>query len=277
MAYPLLFAALASLASAQSYAETTWLPIPSTLDNYRMFLLAGSQLPLWAGNTLARIAWYVLIPGAVAVVCGYIFSRLRFWGRDAIFMLLISSMMVPQIVFLVPTYVMLARWPLAGGNDLYGQGGHGLINQWPGLLLSGMTNPYYIFLMRQAYFNVPADFEEAARIDGANMRQIITAIYLPILRPVITVMVIFQFVETWNEYLWPLIVVGGNSAIWPITLGLQRIMAQAVALRGIPQAMASDPPFLFTVGLVAMIPTIVLYLFLQRYFVEGVEGFAVKG
>src|SRR4051794_26007977 len=163
MAYPLAFAALASLTSSQAYAETTWLPVPisPTLDNYRAFFLAGSQVPLWAGNTLARIAWYVLIPGAVAVVCGYIFSKLRFWGRDAVFMLLISSMMVPQIVFLVPTYVMLARWPLAGGNDLFGQGGHGLVNQWPSLLLSGLTNPYYIFLMRQAYFNVPTDFEEA--------------------------------------------------------------------------------------------------------------------
>jgi len=279
MAYPLAFGVAASISSVQAYNESTWFPIPDFyLENYIALFRAQSRIMLWIVNTLLRIGWYILLPGLVAVLCGYVFARLNFAGRDTVFILLLSSMMVPGIVYFVPTYVMLARWPLAGGNDLYGQGGHGFVNEWPALLIPGIVNVFYIFLMRQTFYSIAKDFEEAARVDGANTLQILARVYLPMLKPAITVMVIFQSVAIWNDYLWPLIVTGGNEAIWPVALGFQRIMFSSGAFKGQPVGnVLTDYPFAFTVATVATLPTALIFLFLQRYFVEGVQGFALKG
>jgi multiple sugar transport system permease protein len=280
MAYPLAFGIAASFTTIKVYYQSTWFPIPDSLylDNYLILFSSRARVLLWVSNTLIRIAWYVTLPGMAAVLCGYVFARLRFRGRDAVFLLLLSSLMVPGIVYHVPTYVMLARWPLAGGNNLYGQGGSGFVNEWPALLIPGIVNVYYIFLLRQTFYSIPRDFEEAARVDGASTLQVLTRIYLPMLKPAITVMVIFQFVAVWNDYLWPLIAVGGNDRIWPMALGFQRIMFSGNMVKA--QAIGSsviDYPFAFALATVATLPTVLVFLFLQRYFVEGVQGFAIKG
>jgi multiple sugar transport system permease protein len=279
MAYPLFFGIAASFSTLEAYAKSTWFPLPNSLylENYTALFTTQSSIPQWIFNTLLRIAWYVLVPGAVAVLAGYVFARLQFWGRETVFILLLSSMMVPGIVYYVPTYVMMARWPLAGGNDLWGQGGHGFINHWPAMLIPGIVNVFYIFLLRQTYFSIPKDFEEAARVDGANTLQVLTSVYLPMLKPAITVMVIFQFVAIWNDYLWPLVAVGGNEGIWPVALGFQRIMFSGASFKGSRAGTITDYPFAFTMATVATLPTILIFLFLQRYFVEGVQGFALKG
>ncbi|RIK47489.1 MAG: hypothetical protein DCC57_14295 [Chloroflexi bacterium] len=279
MAYPLLFGIAASFSSIEAYNRSTWFPVPDLyLENYIALLTAQSRIVLWVVNTVVRIAWYILVPGVIAVLCGYVFARLDFRGRDTVFVLLLSSMMVPGIVYFVPTYVMLARWPLAGGNNALGQGGHGFINEWPALLIPGLVNVFYIFLMRQTFYSIAKDFEEAARVDGASTPQILASVYLPMLKPAITVMIIFQSVAIWNDYLWPLIVTGGNEAIWPVALGFQRIMFSAGAFKGQQVGtVITDYPFAFTVATVATLPTVVVFLFLQRYFVEGVQGFALKG
>lgn len=280
MGYPLLFGALASFSTLEVYYQSVWLPIPGpfSLNNYIVIFSTQTRALLWVFNTLLRIAWYILLPGIVAVLCGYVFARLRFKGRDIVFLLLLSSLMVPGIVYFVPTYVMLARWPLAGGNDLLGQGGFGFVNRWPALLLPGIVNAFFIFLLRQTFYSIPADFEEAARIDGANTLQVLRHIYLPMLKPALTVMVIFQSVAIWNDYLWPLIAVGGNEKIWSLALGFQRIMFSGSAIKGQPGgAVILDYPFAFALATLATLPMVLLFLFLQRYFVEGVQGFAIKG
>lgn len=279
MAYPLVFGLAASFSTLEAYTQSTWFPIPDSLyvENYLVLFRVQSKIPQWIFNTLLRIGWYILIPGVVAVLCGYVFARLKFWGRDTVFTLLLISMMVPGIVYFVPTYVMIARWPLAGGNDIFGQGGYGYINQWPAMLIPGIINVFYIFLLRQTFYSIPKDFEEAARVDGATTIQVLARVYLPMLKPALTVMVIFQFVAVWNDYLWPLMVAGGNEDIWPVALGFQRMMFSGAAFKGARAGMLTDYPFAFTLATVAALPTILIFLFLQRYFVEGVQGFALKG
>jgi multiple sugar transport system permease protein len=276
MAYPLVFGAAASFTTQADFIRSPWFPVPTppTLVNYRVLLFSADKFPIWVFNTLVRIIWFVVLPATVAVLCGYVFGRLRFRGRGVAFIFLLGSMLVPGIVYQVPLFVMLARWPLAGGNNLMGQGGSGFINQWPALLLPGIVNVYYIFLLRQTFTTIPADYEEAARIDGASTLQILTRVYLPMLVPVLMVLVIFQSVALWNDYLWPLITVSGNPQVWPIGLGLQRIMAGSVPIRGMQ---GFNQPFIFTVATVAVVPTVLLFLFFQRYFVQGVQGFGIKG
>lgn len=280
MAYPLIFGLLASFMDYNSYrATTTWLPIPTdpTLDNYRQIFSLATYIPRWIGNTLVRIVWYCIVPGFVAVWTGYAFARLRFRGRDTLFVIILASMMIPAIVYAIPTYIMLARWPLAGGNDIWGQGGTGFINRWGALLLPSLVNAYFIFLLRQTFWSIPRDFEEAARIDGANTWQVMRHVYLPMLTPAITVMVIFQSVAVWNDYLWPLIATAGNPEIWPLALGFQRAMQVGAQVRGLPPGTAQNYPFVFALATVALLPIVALFLWLQKYFVEGVQGFALKG
>ncbi|MEO7912971.1 MAG: carbohydrate ABC transporter permease, partial [Roseiflexaceae bacterium] len=246
MAYPLVFGASASLTTVADFIRSPWFPQPTpTAMNYRILLFSASKFPIWVFNTVVRVLWFILLPGTVAVLCGYVFGRLRFRGRELAFITLLGSMLVPGIVYQVPLYVMLARWPLAGGNNMFGQGGSGFVNQWPALLLPGIVNVYYIFLLRQTFSTIPMDYEEAARIDGAGTLQILRQIYLPMLVPVLMVLVIFQSVNLWNDYLWPLIAVGGNTAIWPVGLGLQRVMANSVPIPGIS---GMNLPFTFAVA-----------------------------
>lgn len=280
MAYPLLYAVMGSLCSIEDFIASPILPIPRTLylENYTVMASASFPILLWVKNTLIRIVWYITIPGIVAIFGGYAFARLEFKGRDAVFTYLLSSMMLPGIVFWIPTYIMLARFPGAGGNNWMGQGGSGFVNQWPSLLIPGLVNVYYIFLLRQTFYSIPEDFEEAARIDGASTLQIMRYVYLPMLKPTLTVMVLFQAVAMWNDYQWPLIVSAGNPDIRTMALGVQRALLSGATLKGWPPGTAiTDYPFTFALATVASLPTILLFLWLQDYFVEGVQGFALKG
>lgn len=280
MAYPLLFAVLGSFCNIEDFIASPILPIPKHLylENYTIMAKASFPVLLWVKNTLIRIGWYITVPGIVAIFGGYAFARLEFRGRETAFTYLLSSMMLPGIVFWIPTYIMLARFPGAGGNNWLGQGGSGFINKWPALLIPGLVNVYYVFLMRQTFYSIPEDFEEAARIDGANTMQIMWNIYLPMLKPTLTVMVLFQAVGMWNDYQWPLIATSGNPAIFTVALGVQRALLSGASLKGWPPGTAiTDYPFTFALATAASLPTILLFLWLQDYFVEGVQGFAIKG
>ncbi len=283
MAFPLIYSLFGSFTDLEDFYANPWLPIPHKLylENYRVMFNpafgARIQLGQWIFNTVIRCAWYIVIPGAVAVLAGYALTRLKFRGRDLAFTYLLSSLMVPGIVFLIPTYVMMARFPGAGGNSWWGQGGHGFVNQWPALLIPGLVNVFYIFMLRQTYYTIPLDFEEAARVDGANTLQVLWTVYLPMLKPVLTVLVIFQFVAIWNDFQWPLIVSSGNPEIWTLALGIQRMLFVGAQAKGIPQGTVQDYPFSFALATVAILPLVILFLRLQRYFVEGVQGFALRG
>ena len=278
MAFPLMFGLAGSITTGADYIRTPWFPIPFTPTLQNWTLLLGSATPVWTWvmNTLIRAAWYIVMPAIVAVMGGYALSKLRFKGRDLAFVYLLSSLMLPPIVYLVPTYVMLARWPLAGGNDITGQGGQGFINQWPALLVTGWVNVFYLFMFRQTFATIPGDFEEAARVDGAGTLRCLKDVYLPMLKPTLVVLFIFQFVAIWNDYTWPLFVSTGNKAIWTMSLGFQNLANGGNSLKGLP-ATTLDYPFLFALATFTVLPLIVMYLALQRFFVEGVQGFAIKG
>lgn len=284
MAYPMVYAVLGSLNTMETFYLTPWFPFPwqPTFENYAVVVTPtfNNMAPVWKWviNTLIRIAWYIIVPGTIAILAGYVFARLKFWGRDAAFLYLLSSLMIPGIVFWIPTYVIMARFPGAGGNNWMGQGGHGFVNEFAGLMLPGLVNVFYIFMLRQTFYTIPSDFEEAARVDGASTWRVLWEIYLPMLKPVLTVLVIFQFVNIWNDYQWPLIISSGNREIWTMSLGIQRILLTGAQLKGYPPGTSFvDYPFSFAMATLATVPLVILFLRLQSYFVEGVQGFALRG
>lgn len=284
MAYPLLYSLLGSFMSIDDYFNSSWLPIPNSLflDNYAALATGSGDLGHWLVVTLIRVAWYIVVPGAIAVFCGYAFARLTFKGREALFLLLLSSMMFPQIVYIIPNFIEFARWPLLGGNDILGQGGSGMINTLPPLLLFQLVQVYYIFMFRQAIQSVPIDFEHAARVDGAGFLRVIWHVYLPMLRPSLIVLVIFQSVNMWNDYLWPLVVVAGNRNLWSIGLGVQKLMddpgflLQGGASAGFVDGL-TNAPFAFALANVVLIPPIIVFVLLQRHFIDGMRGYSLKG
>jgi len=133
-------------------------------------------------------------------------------------------------------------------------------------------------MIRQTYYSIPADFEEAARVDGAGTFRCLWDVYLPMLKPVLIVLVINQTVAMWNDYQWPLIVSSGNPQIWTVALGVQRVALSLAAFKGYPPGSAIvDYPASFAIATLVTVPMVVMFFLLQSYFVEGVQGFAIKG
>jgi len=192
-------------------------------------------------------------------MAGYAFGRLKFRGCNILFVLVLITMMIPFQMLLVPLFVMLRHWPLAGGNDLLGAGGKGLIDSLPGLILPNLVTPFGIFLMRQFTLSLPSELADAARIDGAGEFQIFYKIMLPLTKPALVTLGIFAFQEAWNDFTWPLIIsTSANSRT--LQLGLQVFRDQDL----------TDWGPLMAGTAITVLPLLLIFIFGQRYFVEGV-------
>ncbi len=276
--YPLAFMLTATFTSTAQYYRTSFFPIPDFFDfrNYLPILLDCSQGCIYQSMmiTSLREIWYLFWMLVVSIFGGYVFARLNFPGKNALFLFFLSGLMVPSIIILLPLYIMLARWPLVGGNDLFGQGGHGFVNAWPALFMLGMIDVVALFLVKQNYEMIPGDYEEAALVDGAGTLRIILQIYVPMLRPALTALGVLVFIGIWNDYLGPLIFVGGNKDITPVALAVQRL------IYGLTQRQAqtlADFPLIFGATTLMSIPPVVVYFALQRYIVQGLVGVGIKG
>jgi multiple sugar transport system permease protein len=277
--YPLAFMLLATFTTTDQYLRTTILPIPNIAD-FRNYLpvLSDCALGSCVGPaivvTTIRALWYIAWALLISILGGYVFARLRFPFKNVIFLIFLSGLMVPSLLTTLPLYIMLARFPLVGGNDLTGQGGSGFINEWPALGILGLVNVIALFLVKQNYEMFPGDYEEAAVMDGASTWRIIFQVYVPMLTPVLTAVAILEFVQIWNDFFGPLIFVGGNAAITPVALAVQRLIYFYTQRQG---ETIADFGLIFAAATLMSLPTILVYLVLQRYFVQGLVGAGIKG
>ena len=276
--YPLAFMLLATFTTPEQYYRTSFFPIPNALDfhNYTPILSDCAQGCIITAIllTAVRAVWYIGWALLVAILGGYVFARLRFPLKNALFLFFLSGLMVPPLLTTLPLYIMLARFPLAGENDIFGQGGHGFVNDWPALGMFGLVNVIALFLLKQNYEMMPPDYEEAARVDGAGTLRVIFQIYVPMLRPALTAVAILEFVGIWNDYFWPLIAVGGNRQITPVALTVQRLIYNYTQRQA---ETVADFPLIFAAATLMSLPTVIVYLALQRYFVQGLVGVGIKG
>lgn len=227
-------------------------PDPFTLENFRQALLVQQPFLLYLRNT-AVIAFLVIV-GEVfsSTFVAYGFSKLRFPLRDWLFTLLLSTLMVPVVVKLVPLFVIFSQL--------------GWINTFLPLVVPAFFGtPFSIFLMRQFFLTIPNELNEAARIDGASEVDIWWRICVPLARPAIAVVIIFSFQNVWNDFLAPLIYLQKKD-VKTVTLGLYN-------LRGMDQEYQT-----VMAGAVAVVlPMIVIFLIFQRYFVQGIAVSGLKG
>lgn len=272
MIYPVLFMALGAFTTKNRFLEADILPIPNTF-NVTLF-----QRALGAGVwdayvfTLQRCAFYIVITLFVGLLGGYIFSKLNFPGKNKVFLLFLSGMVMPGILMLVPMYLLMAWFPFFGGNNWLGQGGHGLIGQWPVLFVYGWVPPFAIFLFKQSFDMLPSEYEDAAKMDGAGMFTIIFRIYGPLLKPPIVALFIVTFLGVWNDYLWPSLTIAGHPEFYPIAYRIQSVILSDYSPVG-----TTDYPALMVRTFLATWPPALVYFLLQRYFVQGLVASGLKG
>jgi ABC-type glycerol-3-phosphate transport system permease component len=228
-----------------------WLPRPPRWANYREALTMlpfGRYLLNTAAITLLTIAGHLLSCTLIA----YAFARLRAPGRDALFVVLLATLMLPYPVTMVPLYVLF--------NAL------GWINTMLPLVVPAfLGSAFYVFLLRQFFLTVPRDFEDAARMDGANLAQILVYIMLPLALPALATVTIFTFQAAWNDFLGPLIYLQ-RPELYTVTLGLQFFRTTYTV----------DWAYLMAASLVTVLPMILLFFLAQRAFIEGIAVGGLK-
>ena len=222
--------------------------------------------------TVVRTLYYCIIIIFTSMLLGYIFAKVDFIGKKIVFIYFMISMMVPAVATIIPTFVLYARFPLVGGNNILGLGGRGFINNWSVMFISGLFGIYNIFLVRQNILDIPDDYREAGEIDGANMFRIIFQIYMPMLKPILTVINIGLILGFWNDYFFSKLYAYGD-VIKPIGYYVTEVMASFQNVESI----YPNYPAVLGVAVVFMLPPILFYLGVQKNFVDGFSIGGIKG
>ncbi|WP_368263821.1 carbohydrate ABC transporter permease [Enterococcus innesii] len=254
---PLLYGILTSFKSEMELMTAGFkiLPIEWVLTNYTELLVNNTSTPLvrWFLNSMLIAISHTLLVLIVVSFSAFAYSRLHFRGKNVLFSFLLATMMFPSVVNLIPLYKIV---------DIFGW-----VNTPLAMIVPGAAGVFNIFLVKQFMDNIPKDFDEAAQIDGASEFTIFTRIILPLIKPVLLVVSLFSFTGSWNDFLWPSIVFNDIEKM-PITSGLR-------LLQGMYQA---QPTLLMAGALIAIIPTFLLYLFAQKYFLQSMSlSVGVKG
>ncbi len=208
-------------------------------------VLAEGNVYIWAWNSLWTSAVITLITVAISAMAAYAFSRLKFRGRSALFFIVIASIIVPPQVLIIPLYYQMLTFNMV---DTY----------W-GLILPQVVMAPIIFILKKFFDAVPIELEEAARVDGAGRIRVFLTVVLPLSKPILGAVSIFVFIQAWNNFLWPFIVIN-DTLLMTLPVGLQTV----ISAYGVQYAQVMAQAIL------AALPLIVVFLFYQRQIVKGV-------
>jgi multiple sugar transport system permease protein len=227
------------------------LPVSATLENYRV-LFAEHGLVRQAFNSLLISLLATLLSLTFNLTAGYAFAKLRFWGRDRIFRLLLGALVIPAQITMMPLFFMLKRM--------------GLVNSTPGVLVPWLASVFGIYLVKQYAQSLPDELLEAARIDGAGEGRIFLEVVLPLLKPIIVTLAVLAFMGCWNDFMWPLIVLTDRD-----------MQTLPVALATLSREHVQDVELMMAGAVITVLPVLVLFFALQRYYMQGLLVGSVKG
>lgn len=199
-------------------------------------------------------------------MAGYAFAKLRFPGRRGLFIVILSTIMIPVQVTVIPLFLIFKHAPLSGGNSLLGVGGTGLLNTYQALIVPGLATTLGIYLMRQFFRMLPGALLDAARVDGLSEFAIFRRIYLPLAKPALAAVAIFNFTWAWNDFLIPLIMTSTND-MFTLQVGL-------TTYRG---HFGTDWPLLMAGVTMTTLPIFFVYFIGQKYFVRGIALTGIRG
>jgi multiple sugar transport system permease protein len=227
------------------------LPRSPTLANYRLLFAEHGIF-----RQVANSALISLLATALSLLfnvsAGYAFAKLRFAGRERVFRLLLGALIVPAQVAMMPLFLMLKEM--------------GLVNTYAGALVPWLASVLGIFLVRQYALTIPDELLEAARIDGAGELRIFTVVVLPLLKPIVVTLAVLTFLGSWNDFMWPLIVLTDHE-----------VQTLPVALAAMSREHVQDVELMMAGAVITVLPVLLLFLALQRYYVQGLLVGSVKG
>ena len=249
---PLLWMVSASLmpTGEASMVPPRWLPSTPTLEHYRE-LFTRLDLARAFANSLGIAVVTTLVSVTLNALAGYGFARFRFAGRDRIFALLLLALVIPGQLGMLPLFLMLREL--------------GLVNTYLGVLIPGLASIFGIFLVRQYALSIPGELLEAARIDGAGELRIFRSVIVPVLRPIIVTLAVFTLLGTWNDFMWPLIV-----------LTDQERYTLPVALASLSREHVQDNELMMAGSVLTTLPVLLVFLVLQRHYIAGLLVGSVK-
>lgn len=241
-----------------------FLPQSFNLDNYREALATG-EWTIYFKNSLIITITSIIFSLLFNSIAGYAFARLHFKGSKILFTLLLVGLMMPPQVTMLPTFLIMAKFPLAGGNNIIGYGGSGLMNTLPGIIIPLVSGSFGIFLCKQFYENFPRSLDEAAEIDGASKWRTYFEIYIPNSKVILATLALLKGSAVWNDYLWPLVMTNSES-MRTVQLALTMFRDESTVRWG---------PLMAAATLISL-PMILLFLFAQKYFVQGIVSTGLK-
>jgi multiple sugar transport system permease protein len=250
---PFVWSLSTSFKTLQDTANFNFIPHPFTTSAWKA-VWTKYDFERYILNSLFLAVTVTVLNVFLAGLGGYAFARLRFPGRELLFLLVLGTLMIPDQLRLIPVFVLLVDW--------------GLYGSFTGYILISLVSAVNLFFMRQYFLTIPKDFEEAAKLDGAGFFKTFWRVMLPLAAPAIAALSILQFQGTWNDFFWPLIIFGqGNTDHYTVQLGLASFSFQYGTLW--PELMAGS--------LIAIAPILLIFLIFQRYFIAGVTAAGVKG
>jgi multiple sugar transport system permease protein len=247
---PLVVVISASLKyAAEIFTDPGVLPADPGFENYTA-LFARAEFLTWFRNSAIVSTVGTLATLAITSLSAYAFARIDFPFKNLLFGLLITTLVLPGVMFLVPQFKLIA--------DV------GLYDTLPALILPGLAGVFGVFFMRQFFLGLPVELEEAAYVDGASRLRTFAAIALPLAGPALATLAVITFLAFWNDYLWPVIICQDNCTL-------------PAGLRLLQRQYTGDPGLVMAGATVAAIPVLILYLVLQRYIVQSVASSGIKG
>lgn len=266
MAAPFLWMALSAVRDPSELAKV---PMPLIPEDWRFenFTDTLNRAPfgIYARNSLILATSAALLNVAFASACGYALAKLRFRLAPYIFGWMVACIMIPFYATVIPVFLMVRHMPLFGGNSIMGTGGVGWIDSWWALIVPGAISPFMVFLFRQFYVSTPTELIEAARIDGVSEFGIYTRIITPLIKPGLLTVALLSFEGGWNNFLWPLLVTTSEN-LRVIQVGISAFRQEAT----------TEWHLLMAGTTMAAVPMIVLFVFFQRYFVQGFAASGIK-
>jgi multiple sugar transport system permease protein len=250
--FPLLWMVAVSFMSpgeASTYPPPL-VPGHPTFDNYRE-LFAHAGMGRYLANSIFLAVGVTLLSLVFNVAAGYAFAKLRFFGRDRIFKLMLGALVIPAQVAMVPLFLLLKQL--------------GLVNSYGGVIVPALASIFGIFLVRQYALSIPDDLLDAARIDGAGEIRIFRLIVVAVLKPIIITLAVFTLLGTWNDFMWPLIVLTDKD-----------LYTLPVALASLSREHVADNELMMAGSVLTTLPVLILFIALQRYYVPGLMAGSVK-
>jgi ABC-type glycerol-3-phosphate transport system permease component len=253
MLFPYYYLIVNAFKGTRGFAADPYSLIPKTFTlESIIYAWDKGRIGLYLRNSLLYATIVVVVQTFVSSMAAYSFARVQFPGRDALFIGVLATMMLPYSVLLIPTYLII--WSF------------GLANTVTGVVLPGFASAYAIFMLRQFFLNIPFELEDAARIDGCSRMRIFFQIIVPLAQPALVTIAIFTFIGEWSSFIWPLVVLSRDS-LYPVTVGIALFRGE--------HSLYYDR--VFAASLLATFPLLIVFFMGQRYIIGGISLTGLKG